>query len=129
MKKIFVFAILFSTLFTACSKKEVVSPENSPEVQNPPSTNDEMTEADAKLIAEKSCIKGGEALAAGTYNEKTKTWWFDANLNATKPGCSPACVLDVEKKTADINWRCTGAIETPSETNVEESESTKQPQT
>jgi hypothetical protein len=68
-------------------------------------------EAEARAIAEKSCIKGGEALAAGTYNENTKTWWFDANLNATREGCNPACVVSEETKQAEINWRCTGLVE------------------
>jgi len=69
-----------------------------------------MTETDAKTIAEKTCIKGGEALGEGSYNENSNTWWFDANLNATKEGCNPACVVDAKTKTAEINWRCTGAI-------------------
>jgi hypothetical protein len=51
----------------------------------------------------------GEALGPGIYNENSKTWWFDANLNATKPGCNPACVV-FENKTTEINWRCTGAV-------------------
>jgi hypothetical protein len=70
-----------------------------------------LSESAARVIAEKTCIKGGEALSAGIYNEITKTWWFDANLNATKPGCNPACVVDETTKTAVINWRCTGLIE------------------
>lgn len=69
-----------------------------------------MTEAEARVIAEKSCIKGGEALGAGTYNSNSQTWWYDANLNATRPGCSPACVVSEQTKTAEINWRCTGLI-------------------
>jgi hypothetical protein len=69
-----------------------------------------LTEGEAEKIAETSCIKGGEALSAGYYNENSKTWWFDANLNATKPGCNPACVVSEETKTAEINWRCTGLI-------------------
>jgi hypothetical protein len=69
-----------------------------------------LTEADARAIAEKSCIKGGEALGVGTYNETTKTWWFDASLNAVKEGCNPACVVSENTKTAEINWRCTGLI-------------------
>lgn len=69
-----------------------------------------MSEAEAKAIAEKSCIKGGEALGMGTYNSNSKTWWYDANLNATRPGCSPACVVNEQTKTAEINWRCTGLI-------------------
>ncbi len=67
-----------------------------------------MTEAEARLIAEKECIKGGEALEVGMYNDGSKTWWFDANLNAVQEGCNPACVVSEETKTAEINWRCTG---------------------
>jgi hypothetical protein len=70
----------------------------------------EMSETDARIIAEATCIKGGEALGPGTYNEATKTWWFNANFNATKPGCNPACVVSAETRSAEVNWRCTGAI-------------------
>ncbi len=75
-----------------------------------PAVNSIISEAEARAIAEKSCIKGGEALTGGIYNEGTRTWWFDANLNATKPGCNPACVVNENTKTAEINWRCTGLI-------------------
>lgn len=71
----------------------------------------EFREAEARLIAEQTCIKGGESLGAGIYNEGTKTWWYDANLNVTKPGCNPACVVDEKTKIAEINWRCTGLLE------------------
>lgn len=67
-----------------------------------------LTEKEARTIAERSCIKGGAALSDGSYNEMTKTWWFDANLNATREGCNPACVVTEETKTAEVNWRCTG---------------------
>ena len=73
-------------------------------------TSSVMTEANARGIAEASCIKGGESLRPGYYNERSRTWWFDANLNATKPGCNPACVVSSDTRTAEINWRCTGAI-------------------
>lgn len=73
-------------------------------------TNKKMTEMQARKIAEGSCIKGGEALGAGLYNENSKTWWFDANLNATKEGCNPACVVSEDTGLAEINWRCTGLI-------------------
>ncbi|HOX29733.1 MAG TPA: hypothetical protein P5080_00140 [Candidatus Paceibacterota bacterium] len=69
-----------------------------------------LSEEEAKNIAESECIKGGEALGPGTYNENTHTWWFDANLNTVKEGCNPACVVDEKTKTVEINWRCTGAI-------------------
>jgi len=41
-------------------------------------------------------------------NEITGTWWI--NLDIEKQGCSPACVINVETKTAEINWRCTGLL-------------------
>ncbi len=69
-----------------------------------------LTEAQAKAIAETTCIKGGESLELGTYNANTKTWWFDTNLNTKQDGCNPACVVSEETKTAEINWRCTGLI-------------------
>jgi len=53
------------------------------------------------LMASKTCDK--------TYvcNEGTGTYWI--NMNLTKEGCSPACVVDVANQSATINWRCTGA--------------------
>ena len=76
--------------------------------QEAPKQNPLMTEPEARTIAEKICIKGGEALEKGDYNENSKTWWFNAKLNSTKPGCNPACVVFEVTKTAEINWRCTG---------------------
>jgi hypothetical protein len=73
-----------------------------------------ISEAQAQAIAEATCIKGGGALkSGGTYNLSSNTWWFDANLNATRPGCNPACVVSAETKKAEINWRCTGAVPSP----------------
>lgn len=69
-----------------------------------------LTETDARVIAAKSCIKGGESINPGTYNENSKTWWFDAHLKEKKDGCNPACVVTEKTKQAEINWRCTGLI-------------------
>jgi len=70
-----------------------------------------MTESEAKAIAEKVCLKEGEELTSkGDYNPNSKTWWFDAKLNNTNPGCNPACVISEETNTAEINWRCTGLL-------------------
>lgn len=81
------------------------------EVKNNTGSTGKMTEKEAKAIAETSCIKGGEALTSGgTYNPNSKTWWFDANLNSTQPGCNPACVVSEDTKKAEINWRCTGLL-------------------
>jgi hypothetical protein len=56
-----------------------------------------------------SCMDEGSVLVEDyTYNNATKTWWFETNI--TKPGCMPACVVDEETLSAQINWRCTGLI-------------------
>lgn len=39
-------------------------------------------------------------------NEGTGTFWIDMNIQ--KKGCNPACVINIEDKSAEINWRCTG---------------------
>ncbi|MFH1979037.1 MAG: Gmad2 immunoglobulin-like domain-containing protein [Patescibacteria group bacterium] len=46
------------------------------------------------------------------YNENSKTWWIDLERmpELEKDGCNPACVVNEETKTAEVNWRCTGAI-------------------
>ncbi len=41
-------------------------------------------------------------------NEGTGTYWI--GLNIEKEGCNPACVVNLETRTAEINWRCTGLI-------------------
>ncbi|MFH1787752.1 MAG: BPTI/Kunitz domain-containing protein, partial [Candidatus Altiarchaeota archaeon] len=68
-----------------------------------------MDVARALAIASKSeCTKEGKLTKDITYNEYTKTWWIDLDLE--KPGCNPACVVDEKTQTAEINWRCTGVI-------------------
>jgi hypothetical protein len=42
-------------------------------------------------------------------NEGTGTFWL--NMNLTKPGCNPACVVDIATGKAEINWRCTGLVQ------------------
>ncbi|MFZ2193052.1 MAG: hypothetical protein WAV31_02310 [Candidatus Moraniibacteriota bacterium] len=68
-----------------------------------------LTETQARVIAEKACIKGGEALGAGTYNENAKVWLFSANLNATREGCKSVCAVSEKTETAIINWQCAGS--------------------
>jgi hypothetical protein len=122
MKKLPIFIIILGALFlsgctiNSVSNKNTNQPRTNENVDNV-ITNDSvdpvistMTEIQAKVIAENTCIKGGESLAPGYYNEGTKTWWFDANLNSTREGCNPACVVSEDTKTAEINWRCTGLI-------------------
>jgi len=70
-------------------------------------TDIKLSLSEAKEIA----IQGqcGDKLE-DTYicNEITGTWWID--LDIKKEGCNPACVINVETKMAEINWRCTGLL-------------------
>ncbi len=68
-----------------------------------------MSLAEAMQIAAGSdCVKEGKLLDTNTYNSYTNTWWID--LDVKKEGCSPACVVSEETRTAEINWRCTGLM-------------------
>ena len=55
------------------------------------------------------CGRQGQLKSTYFCNETTGTWWIDLNID--KPGCSPACVVDVNKRMAEINWRCTGLLQ------------------
>jgi hypothetical protein len=64
---------------------------------------------EALLIASASeCVQNGTLTDRHVCNNMTGTWWIDLDLN--KSGCSPACVVFVDNKTAEINWRCTGLL-------------------
>jgi hypothetical protein len=72
-------------------------------------TGDSMTLTEAKEIALASeCVEEGSLTDNSFCNEDTGTWWIDLDIN--RPGCAPACVINVSTKEAVINWRCTGLI-------------------
>jgi hypothetical protein len=52
--------------------------------------------------------EGALTATAPTYNENSKTWWFETSIQ--RQGCSPACVVSEDTRTAEINWMCTGLI-------------------
>jgi len=82
-----------------CTKlpEEVISVEPTP-----------MSEKIARSIAEISeCVNDGALKENAFYNENSKTWWIDLDIDKT--GCNPACVIH-EDETVEINWRCTGLI-------------------
>jgi len=100
----------------AAPKQEVATDEPVAEpkaVEEPERTT--LTEYESRLIAESTCIKGGEALSKGTYNENTQTWRYDVHLSITKEGCKPSCVVAEATKTAEIDWRCTDTILPPAQ--------------
>ena len=68
-----------------------------------------MNYEEAKKIAEEGC-KEGILKEEHSCNDYSGTWWIDFAPDEPKEGCNPACVVDVDTKTAEINWRCTGLI-------------------
>jgi hypothetical protein len=73
-----------------------------PSASQPPMSLDEAR----KIAAGSVCAQTGQLKEQAVYNPNSGTWWID--LAAEKPGCSPACVVDVKTKAAEVNWRCTG---------------------
>jgi hypothetical protein len=72
-------------------------------------TNAKLSHQEAVEIAQNSeCVEHGQLKETRLCNPFTGTWWID--LDVDKPGCSPACVVNVSEKTAEINWRCTGLL-------------------
>jgi len=75
-------------------------------------TEEKLSLKEAKEIALQSeCGEAGLLKDTPICNDVTGTWWID--LDIQKQGCSPACVINVETKEAEINWRCTGALPIP----------------
>ena len=71
---------------------------------------EEMSLSEAMTIASESeCADAGPLMENASYNKFTGTWWID--VDAQKEFCpSPACVVNMATKQAEINWRCTGAL-------------------
>lgn len=70
----------------------------------------QMDYEEARKIAEEGC-KEGSLKEEHSCNDYTGTWWIDFTPNEPKDGCNPACVVNVETKEAEINWRCTGLMQ------------------
>ena len=72
-----------------------------------------LTIDEAMDIARSSeCTEKGNLTDKYIYNNISKTWWIDLDMKEEfkKDYCSPACVVNETTKTAEINWRCTGAL-------------------
>jgi hypothetical protein len=69
-----------------------------------------MTYGQAKSIAIEKC-KAGSLKDTYFCNPNSGTWWFDFTPNEPKEGCNPACVVFVKDGSTEINWRCTGFVE------------------
>ena len=107
MKRLALVLCLLLLLFTtACDDSDPTKQVTCIDTEN----GAQMTIDEALQIAEDSEC-GQEGSIKGTFymcNPDTGTWWVDLDLE--KEGCNPACVVDINDKTAEINWRCTGVL-------------------
>lgn len=96
MKYILILTAL--VLISGCVSNEMCTKEG---------TSYTMALSEAIKIAQYSnCTKEGALVRPFICNNFTGTWWID--LSIEKQGCNPACVVNVETKETEINWRCTG---------------------
>jgi len=103
---IVVFAVIAAAILIGQMGKS--RPETN-DLENNNQTGATLRRDEAYTIAKNSlCSLEGKIISEGSfYNIATKTWWFDVDV--IREGCSPACVVNVETKIAEMNWRCTGA--------------------
>ena len=79
-----------------------------------------IVEEAIEIAGNSECIEKGSLIDQHTYNPNSHTWWIDLEMKEEfkKDYCDPACVVSEWTKTAEINWRCTGAL--PPETEEED---------
>ena len=102
---------LLTLALSACSAPPGAAPQSAtPQIAASPTAAPPMSLDEAQQIASQSasCAQAGTLQDTAVYNPNSNTWWID--LKADQPNCNPACVVDVQTKTAEVNWRCTGAV-------------------
>jgi len=67
-----------------------------------------FTEAQQIASASKECVKVGKFKKNHWCNEISGTWWI--GLHTKKTNCSPACVINIVDKSADVNYMCMGLL-------------------
>jgi len=77
-------------------------------------TGNKLTLEEALTIAQRDCTGGTiDITKEKLCNSITGTWWLGFIPDEPKEGCNPACVVSVDDKIAEVNWRCTGAMPIP----------------
>ncbi len=104
MKKVFfIFSIMAILFLSGCTEEQSVDFCGKIDSVN------KMSLDEAIEIANLSeCVAEGTLGETSVCNSSSGTWWIDLELE--KEGCAPACVVNTETRTAEINWRCTGLI-------------------
>ena len=90
----------------------------TPNQSSPTSTQTELTEQEAKAIAEaSSCMQEGTLTGTPSLTLNPKKWWF--SMSVDKPGCYAACVVDDKARTAEVVWNCPETTTTSKLTEAE----------
>ncbi len=69
-----------------------------------------LDEAMGIARASAMCTSEGTLVENGICNSVTGTWWIGLDTTIPREGCNPACVVNVNSRTAEVNYRCTGLI-------------------
>ncbi|MFH0860175.1 MAG: hypothetical protein V1921_03145 [Candidatus Altiarchaeota archaeon] len=80
----------------------------TPDVELDANEDTLLAEEALRIAKDSECTREGRLTESYYYNGNTGTWWIDLDLK--REGCSPACVVSEDTRTAEINWRCTGLI-------------------
>lgn len=101
--------VLVVLLFLVKTANEFMEYGNMPDICPHSGTGRNMTWEEARAISGASvCAENGTITDRRFCNPGTGTWWID--MEADRPGCNPACVIDVDTGEASINWRCLGFL-------------------
>jgi hypothetical protein len=112
---VLVLVIAGYSIFTVVQRPAVVAPvpiditDTLKEVVPSPApivATSELSESEAREIAEKTCIKNGEIWGTGTYAEQLKYWWFPPTNNTAGPKCRYNCIVSEATKKGKIEWSC-----------------------
>jgi len=86
-------------------------PSEQPCVSDDTGASMMLEEAVGIAQASMSCSHEGTLKDTAVCNSITGTWWIDLETTIPREGCSPACVVNVNSGTAEINYRCTGLMQ------------------
>jgi hypothetical protein len=105
--------ILSALILSGCGSTAAESTETPTETEveycSDKNTGAKLSYQEAVEIAQNSeCLEQGQLKETRVCNEGTGTWWIDLDID--KPGCMPACVINLSDRAAEINWRCTGVL-------------------
>ena len=89
----------------------LLPPSQQPCVSDDTGASITLEEAIGIAEASMTCSNEGTLTQDAICNSVTGTWWIGLETTIPREGCSPACVVNVNSRTAEVNYRCTGLME------------------